>query len=126
MKGLRVKIIFLALALLLTGGYSAKADVVLTDLNSVVSIDPSSSWGMHTWTVDGVDQMYQQWFWYRIGAAGGSLPLTPWASQGPRLTRRLRGSAAHQQASSRLISCTPLPVAPLEALGQTWRKQSGS
>jgi len=70
MKGLRVKIILLALALLLTGGYSAKADVVLTDLNSSVSISPTTQWGMYTWTVDGVDQMYQQWFWYRIGATG--------------------------------------------------------
>jgi hypothetical protein len=73
MKGLRVKIILLALALLLTGGYSAKADVVLTNGNSVVNINfnnPNSILGMNTWTVDGVDQMYQQWFWYRIGDAG--------------------------------------------------------
>ena len=70
MKGLRVKIILLALALLLTGGYSAKADVVLTDFNSTVVIDPTSQAGMYTWTVDGVDQMWQQWFWYRIGSAG--------------------------------------------------------
>jgi hypothetical protein len=67
MKGLRVKIILLALALLLTGGYSAKADFTLSDYNSTVTIDPDSQAGMYTWTVDGVDQMYQQWFWYRIG-----------------------------------------------------------
>jgi hypothetical protein len=70
MKGLRVKIILLALALLLTGGYCAKADVVLTDANSTVVINPNSQSGMYTWSVDGVDQMYQQWFWYRIGGTG--------------------------------------------------------
>jgi hypothetical protein len=71
MKGLRVKIILLALALLLTGGYTAKAtDITLTDFNSTVVIDPTSDAGMYTWTVDGVDQMYQQWFWYRIGDTG--------------------------------------------------------
>jgi hypothetical protein len=27
--------------------------------------------GMYTWTVDNVDHLYQQWFWYRLGSVGG-------------------------------------------------------
>jgi hypothetical protein len=42
----------------------------LSDLNSTAQIDDSSSAGMFTWTVDGTDQMFQQWFWYRIGDTG--------------------------------------------------------
>ena len=31
--------------------------------------------GMFNWTVDGQDQMYQQWFWYRFGDSGPEQPL---------------------------------------------------
>ena len=47
---------------------TATADpIVLQSLNSSASIDPSSQAGMYNWTVDGVNNLYQQWFWYRIG-----------------------------------------------------------
>jgi len=48
--------------------------VTLTDLNSSATIDPSGS-GMNNWTVDGVSQLYQQWFWYRIGSQGPEASL---------------------------------------------------
>jgi hypothetical protein len=41
---------------------------VLADLNSTVRIDPDSQAGTFDWVVDGVDQLSQQWFWYRIGS----------------------------------------------------------
>jgi hypothetical protein len=44
---------------------------LLTHNNSTVEIDDASAAGMFNWTVDGVDQMSQQWFWYRIGSTGG-------------------------------------------------------
>lgn len=33
--------------------------------------NPSDKVGMNNWTVDGVNQLYQQWFWFREGSAGG-------------------------------------------------------
>jgi hypothetical protein len=42
----------------------------LTDGNTVATIDPYSSAGMNYWSVTGpggVNQLNQQWFWYRIG-----------------------------------------------------------
>lgn len=39
----------------------------LSDLNSAVVIDDSTQSGMSTWTVDGTDQLFQQWFWFRTG-----------------------------------------------------------
>lgn len=39
----------------------------LTDGNSTAQIDTGSQAGMYSWVVDGVNIMYQQWFWYRIG-----------------------------------------------------------
>lgn len=40
---------------------------ILSDGNSSVVIDPLSSSGMYTWNVEGTDNMFQQWFWYRVG-----------------------------------------------------------
>jgi hypothetical protein len=52
----------------LAGASSAQAHVLtITDLNTTVSIDPHSQSGMFNWDVDGVDQIFQQWFWFRIG-----------------------------------------------------------
>lgn len=45
---------------------SLGAITVLADGNSVARVDDSSSAGMTDWVVDGTDQMFQQWFWYRI------------------------------------------------------------
>ncbi len=50
---------------------TALADVILEDANSAVAFDLESAAGMHSWTVDGVNQMQRQWFWYRLGASGG-------------------------------------------------------
>lgn len=51
----------------------------LEDNNSTVVIDSASSSGMSEWTVDGTDQLYKQWFWYRVGdtaeASIDTLPL---------------------------------------------------
>jgi len=38
--------------------------------NSSVSINTSSQQGMYNWSVDGQNQLAQQWFWYRIGSTG--------------------------------------------------------
>jgi hypothetical protein len=48
----------------------AQADVFLTSGNNEVSIDPAGEFGMYSWTVNGTEQMYQQWFWYRVGSSG--------------------------------------------------------
>lgn len=37
--------------------------ITLTNGNSVVQIDPNSQNGVYAWAVDGVSQLYQQWFW---------------------------------------------------------------
>jgi hypothetical protein len=42
--------------------------VVISDLNSTATIDPLA--GMTDWTVDGGDQLFLQWFWFREGAVG--------------------------------------------------------
>lgn len=58
------------MSLVVWGVQKAKATTItLTDQNSTVTIDPHTQTGMNNWTVDGVDHLYKQWFWYRIGSA---------------------------------------------------------
>jgi hypothetical protein len=61
-----------ALLALLTVALTAQAQVfTLEDGNSRAQINAGSSAGMFEWLVDGQNQLKQQWFWYRVGGAGG-------------------------------------------------------
>jgi MYXO-CTERM domain-containing protein len=48
---------------------SSSAQVVLTDGNSLVNINPNTQSGVYDWFVDGQDYLAQQWLWYRVGTA---------------------------------------------------------
>ncbi|MBI5388397.1 MAG: VPDSG-CTERM sorting domain-containing protein [Verrucomicrobia bacterium] len=55
-------------------GLASSASAVtytLTDGNSTAQVDADSTAGMWNWTVDGVNQLARQWFWYRVGNTGG-------------------------------------------------------
>jgi hypothetical protein len=55
----------------------ARANIVtLTDLNTTVKVNTGTQAGMYSWVVNGVEQIYQQWFWFRVG----NDPATPEAS----------------------------------------------
>jgi hypothetical protein len=51
--------------------------------NSVVRIDPTTQRGLFSWTVDGVEQAHQHWFWLRAGTNTSQTSFdkfgTPWA-----------------------------------------------
>src|ERR1051326_3583782 len=49
---------------------SMAALFTLTDDNSVVQFDTATQANAFNWFVDGVDQLAQQAFWYRIGNSG--------------------------------------------------------
>src|SRR6516164_3188731 len=55
--------VFAALFWLTFGASSLASPITLADENSTVTLDPSTSSGVSSWTVDGVNQLYQQWFW---------------------------------------------------------------
>jgi hypothetical protein len=49
----------------------SRAQIInLNDGNSTVAINTAAQGGMFLWNVDGVNQLSQQWFWYRVGSAG--------------------------------------------------------
>jgi hypothetical protein len=60
-------------ALALVAVPASAATVTVTDANTTVTVctdDQSCTTGMNSWLVNGVEMMFQQWFWYRIGAQG--------------------------------------------------------
>jgi len=63
---------FVLVAVLAAFALPAQATLyTLTNGNSEAVIDPTSQAGMFDWTVEGIPQLFQQWFWYRIGNTGG-------------------------------------------------------
>jgi hypothetical protein len=42
--------------------------ITLTDNNSVAEINTSSQSGMFNWSVQGRNELFQQWFWYGVGS----------------------------------------------------------
>jgi len=55
---------------LITTPLANAAALTVADGNSSITVQSTGQGGMSNWTVDGVNQMFQQWFWYRIGATG--------------------------------------------------------
>jgi len=55
---------------IIVGTAGASPIYSLSSGNSSVSIDLGSQTGMYNWTVDGQNQLNQQWFWYRVGCSG--------------------------------------------------------
>ena len=81
MKKFSKILLFSVLAVFLLGGMSGVNAITLVDNNSYITID-NDQYGMDEWVVDGVGNLYQQWFWYRIGdtfeASIDTLNLTAW------------------------------------------------
>jgi len=71
--------VILAAAAALLGVFGARpalaANVVLTDGNSSVTIDPTSTAGVQDWTLNGQNQLNQEWFWFRSGNSAGQSSL---------------------------------------------------
>lgn len=44
--------------------------VTLVNNNSVAQVNTASQAGMFNWSVNGQNQLAQQWFWFRVGATG--------------------------------------------------------
>jgi hypothetical protein len=48
--------------------------VTLADGNSTATVNVNSSAGMSAWTVNGINNLNQQWFWFRVGS-GAQAPI---------------------------------------------------
>jgi hypothetical protein len=46
--------------------------IPLVSGNSSALVDTGTQNGMFNWSVEGVNQLFQQWFWYRIGSGAGT------------------------------------------------------
>ena len=68
--------VLIGVGLLATTSQAYVQTVTLANGNSTALVDVGSSAGMYNWTVDGVNQLAQQWFWYRVGSANGESPIS--------------------------------------------------
>ena len=69
-------LIAIALAVVLVwAGVASATPITMADHNSTVTVDPTSQGGMSSWRVDGRNQLFQQWFWYRVGPVGPEASL---------------------------------------------------
>jgi len=62
-----------ALFVILVGGLVIQSEAqiyTLSQNDSAALIDAGSQAGVYNWSVGGVNQLYQQWFWYRVGGSG--------------------------------------------------------
>src|SRR5436190_22324111 len=75
-RGIKIYLkIFSALVFFLQTFSLAAHVFTLTDDNSSVTISDPTDEGMKQWLVDGQSQLYQQWFWLRVGNSGSEQPL---------------------------------------------------
>lgn len=84
----------------------AVAGVMLTDANSTASFNlggEPGQLGMYSWTVDGVNHMYQQWFWYRVGPSGGEESIDALTLEGGPLTSDTNGDGAMDTLYTRYV-----------------------
>jgi len=65
----------LAICAVVAGSAGGAEIIELVDHNSTARIDPWSDEGMYAWSVDGVNHMFQQWFWIRYGRMGFEMPV---------------------------------------------------
>jgi hypothetical protein len=65
-KGFLVTAFGASLGLISSGAMGGT--LTFSDQNSSVSVTPSSSAGMNSWTINGQNVAVQQWFWYAIGS----------------------------------------------------------
>src|SRR5262245_10126084 len=66
---------FLVIGLFLQTFPLAAHVFTLNNDNSSVTISDPTDEGMKEWLVDGQGQLYQQWFWLRVGNSGPEQPL---------------------------------------------------
>ncbi len=72
-SSLRARIVCLGMVALVSFATpcSSRAQIItLSDGGSIAQIDTTSQAGMYNWRVGGINQLRQQWFWYRVGTAG--------------------------------------------------------
>jgi hypothetical protein len=64
--------------------------LTITSGSSSAIVDPESVFGLSSWTIDGQEQIFEQWFWYRLQGMDSessldSLPLLDQQLSGDRL-----------------------------------------
>lgn len=72
--------------------------ITLQNKNSAITVDPDNSDEMYNWTVDGTNELSQQWFWYRTGSTGSQTSISNLTVQGTPTILDTNGSGENNWA----------------------------
>jgi hypothetical protein len=86
--------------------YAITPSYTLQDQNSSVIVNPSSQSGVSNWTVDNVNQLNQEWFWYGTGSNGpqASLDTVPLSTTSPPILLDTNGDGTNNYLSTTYLS----------------------
>jgi hypothetical protein len=73
-RKLCVAVVAAILGLAVGSGTQLRASDILTDLSSTVQVYSQSDAGIGSWSVNGVNELSREWFWYSTGAVGSANP----------------------------------------------------
>lgn len=65
----------MAITLVASVSQAQVTPITLSDGNSVAMVDVNGNLGMYSWSVGGINQLNQQWFYYRIGNSVAAAPI---------------------------------------------------
>ena len=64
-----------SIAAVLAATAATAAPLSVTDGNAAITVDPASVYGLSSFTVNGTEQLFEQWFWYRLEGQSYEAPL---------------------------------------------------
>ncbi len=110
MSGRFLLCVSIAAVIGLSTAANATSVETLTDQNSTLTVDLGSDAGLSSWTINGINQLHQEWLWYRIGDTGPQHPLSDLV-----LSWSLASNGNRNPGNERLVAIyqdTPLTQAP--------------
>jgi hypothetical protein len=52
-----------------SSGVALSVPITVSNGNTTIAVNPQSAFGLFSWDVSGVNQMFEEWFWFRQGSA---------------------------------------------------------
>jgi hypothetical protein len=106
------KFCFLRLTMFLLAGIAAATTLSVSNGNASIAVDPGSVFGLSSYTVDGTEQIFEEWFWFRRSGdlyeqPLNNLSLTSAAAAGNQIQLSFAGDNLGVRLGYQLFGGTP-------------------
>jgi hypothetical protein len=100
------------LAATLLAGTAAAAPLTISNRNASITVDPDTVFGLSSYTLNGTEQIFEQWFWFRLPADTfehplNTLPLTSADATGNQIQLSFAGATLAVNLGYRLTGGAP-------------------